>query len=57
MTMTNNIATLKKDIVSPTGQVISTNKSEDKQEPKITQLPEVKGYRIIMCSTSSRRKV
>ena len=42
-----NIATMKKDIVSPTGQVLSMEKPEEKQEPKITQLPEVKGYRIL----------
>ena len=42
-----NIATMKKDIVSPTGQVLNMEKPEEKQEPKITQLPEVKGYRIL----------
>jgi formylmethanofuran dehydrogenase subunit D len=42
-----NIATMKKDIVSPSGQVISIDKPEEKQELKSTQLPEVKGYRIL----------
>ena len=42
-----NIATMKKDIVSPTGQVLNMEKPKEKQELKTTQLPEVKGYRIL----------
>ena len=43
-----NIATPNKDIVSPSGAVLSSqvSKDDDKKE-KPTQLPEVKGYRIL----------
>ena len=47
-----NIATMRKDIVSPTGEVLSADKPEEKQELKVTQLPDVKGYRIL-CAVPS----
>ena len=45
-----NIATPNTDIVSPTGEVISSHIGKDvevKEEKKPTQLPDVKGYRIL----------
>ena len=42
-----NIATPNKDIVSPSGAVISSQVDKDDKKEKPTQLPDVKGYRIL----------